>query len=108
MLPQIVEHMMTAPDFHFDSISQIRMDSWSRGRIVLVGDAGYSVALASGQGSSVAMVGAYVLAGELAAHEDDMARGIASYENDLREYVLRNQETALEQHAQNAGADGLT
>jgi len=106
VLPQIVEHMMRAPDFHFDSISQIRMDGWSRGRIVLVGDAGYSVALASGQGTSVAMVGAYVLAGELARHKDDLARGIASYENELRDYVVRNQETALEQHEQNAAADG--
>ncbi|RYZ40973.1 MAG: hypothetical protein EOO71_13965 [Myxococcaceae bacterium] len=102
VLPRIVEHMMTAPDFHFDSISQIRMDGWSRGRIVLVGDAGYSVALASGQGTSVAMVGAYVLAGELAVHRDDLARGIASYENALRDYVVRNQDIAFEQHARNA------
>ena len=102
VLPQILEHMMTAPDFHFDSISQIRMDSWSRGRIVLVGDAGYSVALASGQGTTVAMVGAYVLARELATHKDDLASGIASYENDLRDYVIRNQDIALHQHAQNA------
>lgn len=102
VLPQIVEHMMTAPDFHFDSVSQIRMDGWSRGRIVLVGDAGYSVALASGQGTSVAMVGAYVLAGELATHKDDLASGIASYESELRDYVVRNQEIAFEQHAQHA------
>lgn len=102
VLPQIVEHMMTAPDFHFDSISQIRMDAWSRGRVVLVGDAGYSVALASGQGTSVAMVGAYVLAGELATHKDDLANGIALYESDLRDYVVRNQDIAIDQHSQNA------
>jgi 2-polyprenyl-6-methoxyphenol hydroxylase-like FAD-dependent oxidoreductase len=113
VLPQIVEHMMAATDFHFDSISQIRMAGWSRGRVVLVGDAGYSVALASGQGTSVAMVGAYVLAGELAAHKDDLTRGIAVYENELREYVSRNQEIAAAQHAQNAnlqapGADAST
>jgi 2-polyprenyl-6-methoxyphenol hydroxylase-like FAD-dependent oxidoreductase len=102
VLPQLREHMMAAPDFHFDSISQIRMDGWSRGRVVLVGDAGYSVALASGQGTSVAMVGAYVLAGELATHKEDLARGIASYENELRDYVDRNQQIAHEQHAKNA------
>ncbi|RKG96636.1 hypothetical protein D7X32_35375 [Corallococcus carmarthensis] len=102
VLPRILEHMMTAPDFHFDSISQIRMDGWSRGRIVLVGDAGYSVALASGQGTTVAMVGAYVLAGELATHKADLANGITSYENDLRDYVIRNQDIAIEQHARNA------
>lgn len=102
VLPQIVEHMMAATDFHFDSISQIRMAGWSRGRVVLVGDAGYSVALASGQGTSVAMVGAYVLASELAAHKHDITCGIAAYENELREYVSRNLELAAEQHAQNA------
>ncbi len=48
------------------------------------------------------MVGAYVLAGELATHKDDLATGIASYENDLRDYVVRNQEIAFEQHARNA------
>ncbi|WP_224240677.1 FAD-dependent monooxygenase [Hyalangium gracile] len=101
VLPQLVEHMMAAPDFHFDSISQIRMDGWVRGRVVLVGDAGYSVALASGQGTSVAMVGAYVLAGELATHREDLAAGAASYERELRDYVARNQDIAAEQHLRN-------
>jgi len=95
ILPQIVEHMLSATDFHFDSTSQIRMDSWSRGRVVLVGDAGYSVALATGQGTTVAMVGAYVLAGELADRKNDLVAGIAAYEGELREYVLRNQDDAL-------------
>ncbi|ELX09504.1 monooxygenase FAD-binding [Janthinobacterium sp. HH01] len=61
VLPQIAEHMMRASDFHFDSMSQVRMDSWSRGRAVLVGDAGYSVSLATGQGTTVAMVQPIVL-----------------------------------------------
>ncbi|HEY4308757.1 MAG TPA: FAD-dependent monooxygenase [Pirellulales bacterium] len=99
VLPQIVEHMLRATDFHFDSISQIRMDRWSRGRIVLVGDAGYSVALATGQSTTVAMVGAYVLAGELATHKDDLVAATVAYENELRDYVLRNQDAALEQNA---------
>lgn len=102
VLPQILTHMMKAPDFHFDSISQVRMDGWSKGRIVLVGDAGYSVALASGQGTSVAMVGAYVLAGELATNQTDPVAGIASYERALRDYVLRNQAIATTQQAKNA------
>jgi 2-polyprenyl-6-methoxyphenol hydroxylase-like FAD-dependent oxidoreductase len=102
VLPQLLEHMMVAPDFHFDSISQIRMQGWSRGRVVLVGDAGYSVALASGQGTSVAMVGAYVLAGELATHQANLARGVAAYETALRPYVEKNQEIAVAQQTQNA------
>ncbi len=96
VLPQIVEHMLRAPDFHFDAPGQIRMDSWSRGRIVLVGDAGYSVSPATGQGTTVAMVGAYVLAGELATHKEHLGAGIAAYENELRDYVIRNQDVALE------------
>jgi 2-polyprenyl-6-methoxyphenol hydroxylase-like FAD-dependent oxidoreductase len=99
VLPQIVEHMLRAPDFHFDSISQIRMDRWSRGRVTLVGDAGYSVALATGQGTTVALVGAYVLAGELATHKHGLIEGTATYEAQLRDYVLRNQADAVEQNA---------
>ncbi len=106
LIPQIVEHMLRAPDFHFDSLSQIRMDSWSRGRIVLVGDAGYSVSVSTGQGTTVAMVGAYVLAGELAAHEDDLAAGAVAYENTLRGYVTRNQDAALEADSEPQTASG--
>jgi len=99
VLPQIVEHMMAASDFHFDSMSQIRMDAWSRGRIVLVGDAGYSISPATGQGTTVAMIGAYVLAGELAMHKENPLAGIAAYENALRDYVLRGQDRALATNA---------
>ena len=58
--------MDAAEDFYFDSISQIVMDSWTKGRVTLVGDAGYSPGPAAGGGTSIAMVGAYVLAQELA------------------------------------------
>ena len=99
VLPQIVEHMMRATDFHFDPKSQIRMDRWVRGRIALVGDSGYCISLSTGQGTTVAMVGAYVLAGELAAHREDPATGIAAYEDELRDYVTRNLDAALETEA---------
>lgn len=94
-LPLIVEHMWRVPNFHFDSLSQIRMNSWSQGRIVLVGDAGYSVSPRTGQGTTVAMVGSYVLAGELAAHRGDLLVGVGCYESELRDYITRNQELAL-------------
>ncbi|MDI1484835.1 FAD-dependent monooxygenase [Polyangium sp. y55x31] len=99
VIPQIVEHMLRATDFHFYSLSQVRMNRWSRGRIVLVGDAGYAVSPGTGQATSVAMVGAYVLAGELATHKEDLVFGIAAYEDCLRAYVIRNQDIALEQNA---------
>lgn len=97
VIPQIVDHMLRATDFHFYSLSQVRMSRWSRGRIVLAGDAGYAVSLGTGQATSVAMVGAYVLASELAMHKDDLVGGIAAYEDVLRAYVRRNQDIALAQ-----------
>jgi 2-polyprenyl-6-methoxyphenol hydroxylase-like FAD-dependent oxidoreductase len=100
VIPQIVDHMMRASDFHLYRLSQVRMDTWSRGRIVLIGDAGYAVSLGTGQATTVAMVGAYVLAGELAAHRDDLARGAIAYEDELRDYAIRNQDVATEQNSQ--------
>lgn len=94
--PQILAHMRDASDFYFYSASQVRMNRWSHGRVVLVGDAGYSVTPATGQGTTVAMVGAYVLAGELAAHKSALINGIASYEEEIRDYVVRNLDIALD------------
>lgn len=94
-LPRMIRHMWTAADFHFDSMSQIRMDRWSAGRVVLLGDAGYCGSPLSGQGTSMAMVGAYVLAGELKAAAGDHRTAFAAYERELREYVRLNQELAL-------------
>ncbi len=99
VIPQIVDHMLDASDFHFYRLSQVCMDTWARGRIVLVGDAGYAVSLGTGQATSVAMVGAYVLAGELATHRDDLSKGVLAYEDELRDYAIRNQAIALEQNS---------
>ncbi|MDL4815382.1 FAD-dependent monooxygenase [Actinomadura opuntiae] len=94
-LPRLLDAMWDAPDFHFDSMAQIHMDSWSKGRIVLLGDAGYCGSPLSGQGTSMAMVGAYVLAGELKAAGGDHRAAFAGYERELRGYVAANQELAL-------------
>lgn len=94
-MPRLLEHMWGAPDFHFDSMAQIRMDSWSRGRVTLLGDAGYCGSPMSGQGTSVALVAAYVLAGELKAADGDHEAAFAAYERELRAYVTGNQELAL-------------
>ncbi len=88
--------MQNSSNFYFDSINQIIMDQWSKGRVVLIGDAGYSVSLSTGQGTTVAMVAAYVLAGELAAHRLDLQTGLGSYENELRDYVETNQKLAYD------------
>ncbi|QXJ22159.1 FAD-dependent monooxygenase [Actinomadura graeca] len=94
-LPRLAATMADAPDFHFDAMAQIHMDTWSRGRVVLLGDAGYCGSPASGQGTSMAMVGAYVLAGELRAAGGDHSRAFAAYEDELRGFVSANQELAL-------------
>ncbi|MEE6175724.1 FAD-binding protein [Mycobacterium sp. 050134] len=89
--PQLLEYMRTAPDFYFDEMSQIKMDRWSRGRVALVGDAAYCCSPLSGQGTSVALLGAYVLAGELKAAGDDYELGFANYHKEFSDYVKRNQ-----------------
>ena len=85
--------MADAPDFYFDAISQVRMDRWSNGRVALVGDASYGPSPASGQGTSLALVGAYVLAGELAA-ADDHRLAFTRYESEMRTFVEQNQKLA--------------
>jgi 2-polyprenyl-6-methoxyphenol hydroxylase-like FAD-dependent oxidoreductase len=100
--PTALKHMWEAPDFHFDSMSQIHMDTWSRGNVVLLGDAGYCGSPLSGQGTSMALVGAYVLAGELAAGFDG---AFQRYEEILRPYVTANQDMAL-RNQERGGAPG--
>ena len=93
--PQLLEYMRDASDFYFDEMSQIKMDVWSKGRVALVGDAAYCCSPLSGQGTSVALLGAYILAGELkVASADgvvDYELGFTNYFNQFHDYVLRNQ-----------------
>ncbi|MEU8637939.1 FAD-dependent monooxygenase [Amycolatopsis sp. NPDC048633] len=84
---KLLEAMREAPDFYFDSASQIVLDSYSRGRVALVGDAAYCAAPLSGMGTSLAIVGAYVLAGELAAAAGDHTTAFAAYETEMRGFV---------------------
>jgi 2-polyprenyl-6-methoxyphenol hydroxylase-like FAD-dependent oxidoreductase len=93
-VPRLVAAMRTAEDFFFDTVSQIRMPAWTAGRVALVGDAAHAPALLSGQGTSLALIGAYVLAGELAAAGGDPAVAFPAYERALRPFVERNQRLA--------------
>ncbi|MER5320305.1 FAD-dependent monooxygenase [Streptosporangium roseum] len=90
-VPRLIGGMNDAPDFYFDSLSQVHMDRWSKGRTALVGDAAYCASPASGQGTSLALVGAYVLAGELAAAGGDHRAGFDGYERALRHFAEQNQ-----------------
>ncbi|RSD07279.1 FAD-dependent monooxygenase [Amycolatopsis eburnea] len=76
--------------FYFDSITQLRLESWSRGRVTLVGDAGYCPGPAVGGSTSLAVLGAYVLAGELATAGGDHERAFAAYEREMAELVRQS------------------
>jgi 2-polyprenyl-6-methoxyphenol hydroxylase-like FAD-dependent oxidoreductase len=89
---EILAHADDTPDFYLDQVAQVVMDRWSKGRVALLGDAAFSSSPMSGQGTGLALCGAYLLAGELAAADWDPARGFAAYEARMREFVEANQE----------------
>ncbi|SER00132.1 2-polyprenyl-6-methoxyphenol hydroxylase [Lentzea xinjiangensis] len=89
-VPGMVTAMRGAQDLYFDAVSQIRMPRWSSGRVALVGDAAYAPSFLTGQGTSLALVGAYMLAHALAG--GDHAEGFAAYERTTREFVTANQD----------------
>jgi 2-polyprenyl-6-methoxyphenol hydroxylase-like FAD-dependent oxidoreductase len=91
---EVIDTLPRADDFYFDTVSQVRMRRWSSGRVALVGDAAYAPAFLSGQGTSIAIAGAYVLASELVRH-DRPEPAFAAYERRLRDYVEKNQNLAL-------------
>jgi 2-polyprenyl-6-methoxyphenol hydroxylase-like FAD-dependent oxidoreductase len=88
-VPRLLAELDHAQDLYFDSISQVIMNEWSRGRVSLVGDAGYSPGPAVGGGTTIAMVGAYVLAGELSRAGGDPAVALPRYDAAVRELVRR-------------------
>ncbi|QEM11011.1 FAD-dependent monooxygenase [Mucilaginibacter rubeus] len=93
-VPQLLKLMDEAPDFYFDSVSQIRMDRWSKGRVGLLGDAGYCASPMSGMGTSMAVVGAYILAGELQASAGDHLIAFKNYETKMRPLTTACQKLA--------------
>jgi 2-polyprenyl-6-methoxyphenol hydroxylase-like FAD-dependent oxidoreductase len=94
-VPRLLEMMPEASDWYFDTAAQIDMPRWSQGRVVLVGDAAYCASPMSGQGTSIALIGAHVLAGELAAASGDYPRAFAEFESVMRPFVEANQALGL-------------
>lgn len=90
---RLVGAAQTAEDLYLDTVGQVRIPRWSRGRVVLLGDAGYCPSPLTGLGTSLALVGAYVLAGQLAAAGPG-GHGAAfdAYERVLRPYVEQGQQ----------------
>ena len=84
---QILEAMDEVENIYFDRVSQIRMGTWSKGRVMLIGDAACAVSLLAGEGTGIAIMQAYVLAGELARARGDHRAAFSNFENRMRAFV---------------------
>jgi len=97
--PQILQALDASDNLYFDRVSQIRMDPreglWTRGRVTLVGDAAFCVSLLAGQGSALAMVAAYILAGELHRAKGDYKTGFKRYQDLFGPFLFQKQKAAL-------------
>jgi 2-polyprenyl-6-methoxyphenol hydroxylase-like FAD-dependent oxidoreductase len=89
---RILAGLREADDFYLDTVSRVVVPEWSRGRVVLAGDAGYCGSPLAGHGTALSLVGAYVLAGELAAAEGDHARAFPAYQARMQAYVEQRME----------------
>ncbi|QDQ09935.1 FAD-dependent monooxygenase [Streptomyces spectabilis] len=84
---RFIEGMRTSPFFYSQEIAQVRTDTWSKGRVVLAGDAAHCASPYSGMGISGGLVGAHVLADEINRHPDDLPTALANYDTVLRPFV---------------------
>jgi 2-polyprenyl-6-methoxyphenol hydroxylase-like FAD-dependent oxidoreductase len=94
-VPEMLCRLDEVDDFYFDRVSQIRMRTWASGRVALVGDAAACVSLLAGEGAGLAMIEAYVLAGELERAGGDPKRAFSGYETRLRSFAAAKQRAAL-------------
>jgi 2-polyprenyl-6-methoxyphenol hydroxylase-like FAD-dependent oxidoreductase len=92
--PTILAALDASDDVYFDRVSQIQMNVWSRGRVALVGDAAFCPSLLAGQGAALAMISAYVVAGELGKSEGRPEVAFRRYEWLLRPFMTAKQGVA--------------
>jgi 2-polyprenyl-6-methoxyphenol hydroxylase-like FAD-dependent oxidoreductase len=93
-VPTALKHVDTDDDFYFDRINQIRMPFWSKGRVALVGDAGYCVSPVAGMGGSMAIIGAGRIAEALERHGADYPAAFQDYHDNLHAFVEEVQQRA--------------
>ena len=86
-ISRILKGMHEFENFYMQDIGQVRLDRWSSGRVTVVGDAGYAPSPYTGMGTSIALIGAYVLAGEISRQPNNISAALASYEYFLRPFV---------------------
>lgn len=94
-VPDILDAMEGAEEIYFDRVSQIHLPCWSSGRVALIGDAAACASLLAGEGAGLAMIEAYVLAGEIHRSNGNLQRALAAYEAHLRRFVAAKQQAAL-------------
>jgi 2-polyprenyl-6-methoxyphenol hydroxylase-like FAD-dependent oxidoreductase len=92
---RLVDAMAGAYDFYFDEMSQIRLPSWSAGRVALLGDAAFGPSPLSGQGTSLALIGAYLLAYHIST-APTVSDALALWERGFRRNVEQNQRLATD------------
>jgi 2-polyprenyl-6-methoxyphenol hydroxylase-like FAD-dependent oxidoreductase len=95
-VPTLLDGLAEAAEVYFDSIAQVHLDSYARGRVCLTGDAAWCASPRSGMGTTLALVGSYVLAHEMHAAGDDYAAAFARYQRLLAPYVARCQKLAID------------
>lgn len=95
-VPELLACLDGIDDVYFDRVSQIRLDRWTDGRVALIGDAAACVSLLAGEGTGLAMLEAYVLAGELHSAGGDHALAFRRYEERLRPFLEKKQASALQ------------
>ncbi|KAF1922519.1 FAD/NAD(P)-binding domain-containing protein [Didymella exigua CBS 183.55] len=86
-----MREMKKAEDYYLQQIAQVKMEKWSKGSVVLLGDAAYCPSPISGVGAGSAIIGAYVLAGEVSRSQHDIPNALEQYEKTLRPYVEKAQ-----------------
>ncbi|SEC23494.1 2-polyprenyl-6-methoxyphenol hydroxylase [Nocardioides exalbidus] len=85
--PRLLDELATSDDVYVDDLTQVRVETWHRGNVVLTGDAAWCVTPMGGGGASLALTSGYVLASAFSQHRDDTAAAIAAYEGWMRPLV---------------------
>ncbi|KAJ9652264.1 hypothetical protein H2198_008474 [Neophaeococcomyces mojaviensis] len=86
-VPRLIEEMMQTDNFYFESLAQTRLNRWSYGRCVLLGDTAYAPSPLTGQGTNLAILGAYLLASKLVQNPEEPTKAFEAWETKMRPYV---------------------
>ncbi len=93
-IEELLQEVQNSENFYFDKFCQIKMPSWAKGRVALVGDAGYCASPAAGMGASLSISGAAALADALVQHNGNFELAFLDYNKNLRPFIEEVQATA--------------